>query len=234
AAQATTTTTTAAPPVTTTDANATGVKPANETAHDTHAEAQSDKTKEYGNGQTAGQIAEHNGASGKAILHGPGNSQPHKLAPCATQAPAPPTTTRPGGAGGAPPPPPPPPPHPQPEAAPPVTTTTTVVTTTQTPPKDPGSKPAGGERTTAVASSGGHQGQSDGVLTSAQHVATLPFTGARLWIVVLAGLILIATGLALREIRTAEAPVESGHDHTDRSRHAARGSGASLGGRSGR
>ena len=236
AAQATTTTTSAAPPVTTTDANASGVKPSNETAHDTHAEAQSDKTKQYGNGQTAGQIAEHNGASGKAVLHGPGNSQPHKLAPCAGghQVDVHALKSHHGGSCGGPAPTPTPHPHPQPEAGPPVTTTTTVVTTTQTPPKDPGSKPAGGETTTAVASSGGHRGQSEGVLTSAQHVATLPFTGARLWIVVLAGLILIATGLALREIRTAEAPVESGHDHTDRSRHAARGSGASLGGRSGR
>src|SRR6476620_983574 len=76
AAQTTTTTAPAAP------ANATGVKPSNETAHDTHAEAQSDKTKQYGNGQTAGQIAEKNGAKGNAVLHGPGNSQPHKVAPC--------------------------------------------------------------------------------------------------------------------------------------------------------
>jgi hypothetical protein len=60
-----------------------GVKPSNETAHDTHAEAQSNQTKQYGNGQTAGQIAIKNGASGKTALHGPGNSQPHKAAPCA-------------------------------------------------------------------------------------------------------------------------------------------------------
>src|SRR3954447_26198209 len=81
-------TTVAAPPTTTAAAapaaaNETGVKPSNETAHDTHAEAQSDKTKQYGNGQTAGQIAEKNGAVGNAVLHGPGNSQPHKLATCA-------------------------------------------------------------------------------------------------------------------------------------------------------
>ena len=63
-------------------ANSTGVKPSNDTAHDTHAEAQSDKTKQYGNGQTAGQIAEQNGAAGNTSLHGPGNSQPHKAAPC--------------------------------------------------------------------------------------------------------------------------------------------------------
>src|SRR5215813_8765106 len=128
-------TTTAAPPVTTTDANATGVKPANDTAHDTHAQAQSDKTKQYGNGQTAGQIAEKNGAAGKAVLHGPGNSQPHKLAPCAGghQVDVHALKSHHGGSCGGPAPTPTPHPHPQPEAGPPVTTTTTVVTTTQTP-----------------------------------------------------------------------------------------------------
>jgi len=50
--------------------------------HDTHAAASSDKTKKYGNGKTAGQIAIQNGAAPTAILHGPGNSQPHKVAPC--------------------------------------------------------------------------------------------------------------------------------------------------------
>jgi hypothetical protein len=78
-ATAPTTTAVAAPGA---PANSSGVKPSNETAHDTHAEAQSDKTKQYGNGQTAGQIAEKNGAAGNAVLHGPGNSQPHKLTPC--------------------------------------------------------------------------------------------------------------------------------------------------------
>jgi hypothetical protein len=233
----TTTTTPAAPPATTTDTNTTGVKPSNATTHDTHAEAQSDRTKQYGNGQTAGQIAEKHGAAGTAVLHGPGNSQPHKSAPCsgghevdvhALK------SHRGGSCGGpAPSPTPQPNPHPKPDPTPPVTTTATTPAG-QTSPNDPGSKPAAGGESTAVSASGGHEGQSRGVLGSAQHVATLPFTGARLWIAVLAGLILIATGLALREIRTAEAAVESGHDHTDRSRHAARGSRASLRGRTGR
>ena len=59
-----------------------GVKPASDTDKDTYAPASSDKTKLYGNGKTAGQIAMQNGASGATILHGPGNSQPHKAAPC--------------------------------------------------------------------------------------------------------------------------------------------------------
>jgi len=61
--------------------NATGVKPSNTTDHDTYATASSDKTKLYGNGKTAGQIATQAG-HGDAVLHGPGNSQPHKTAPC--------------------------------------------------------------------------------------------------------------------------------------------------------
>jgi hypothetical protein len=61
--------------------NTTGVKPSNTTDHDTYATASSDKTKVYGNGKTAGQIATQAGY-GTAILHGPGNSQPHKTAPC--------------------------------------------------------------------------------------------------------------------------------------------------------
>src|SRR5207247_8550295 len=59
-----------------------GVKPSNETAHETHAAASSKETKQYGNGQTAGAIAQKNGAGGNTVLHGPGNSQPHKAAPC--------------------------------------------------------------------------------------------------------------------------------------------------------
>jgi hypothetical protein len=59
-----------------------GTKPASDTQKDTHEAASSDKTKLYGNGQTAGQIAVHNGAPASTILHGPGNSQPHKAALC--------------------------------------------------------------------------------------------------------------------------------------------------------
>jgi hypothetical protein len=81
-AQSATTTTTAAPITSSAPVSSQGVKPANDTAHDTHAAASSNKTKLYGNGKTAGQIAIHNGASPSTVLHGPGNSQPHKAAPC--------------------------------------------------------------------------------------------------------------------------------------------------------
>jgi hypothetical protein len=55
-----------------------GVKPSNTTKHDTYAPASSNQTKLYGNGKTAGQIATQAGY-GSATLHGPGNSQPHKV-----------------------------------------------------------------------------------------------------------------------------------------------------------
>src|SRR5665213_800608 len=61
--------------------NSQGVKPSNTTKHGTYAKASSDKTKQYGNGKTAGEIATQAG-HGDATLHGPGNSQPHKTAAC--------------------------------------------------------------------------------------------------------------------------------------------------------
>ena len=62
--------------------NSTGVKPSSTTSKKTNAPAGSNKTKQYGNGQTAGQIAMKNGASADTNLYGPGNSQPHKAAVC--------------------------------------------------------------------------------------------------------------------------------------------------------
>jgi hypothetical protein len=59
-----------------------GVKPASDTRKDTHERADSGKTKRYGNGQTAGEIATARGAAGSTVLHGPGNSQPHKVLAC--------------------------------------------------------------------------------------------------------------------------------------------------------
>jgi hypothetical protein len=78
--------TTAAPaaPAPATADNSTGVKPSSTTAHGQHntsAPASSNKTKQYGNGKTAGQIATSSG-HGDATLYGPGNSQPHKTSAC--------------------------------------------------------------------------------------------------------------------------------------------------------
>ena len=72
-------------PAPTTNDNSTGVKPSSSTntdpGHNSSAPASSNKTKQYGNGKTAGQIATAAGAGDKT-LHGPGNSQPHKTTAC--------------------------------------------------------------------------------------------------------------------------------------------------------
>jgi hypothetical protein len=235
------TTTTASTTTTVADQSAPtgqGVKPSNSTAHDTHAEAQSNKTKQYGNGQTAGQIAMKNGAPGKTVLHGPGNSQPHKAAPCAggheVDVHALKGKKRVGGCGGGDTPHPQPTPGPGHDVTPPAVVTTTV--DSKPPTKDPATQPGTtGELPGEVASSSG--GQIQGALGATEQIgraASLPFTGQQLWIVVLLGIALIAAGFALRQIRTTEAAVESGHDHTDRAPDSARGTGAPFGGGPGR
>lgn len=191
-----------------------GVKPANDTAHDTHAAAASDETKLYGNGKTAGQIAMQNGAAGTTRLHGPGNSQPHKAAPCSgghevdvhalkgkrqgscgtTSDPAPkptPTpipdpghTNDPGNGPGSNP--------------------------SSTPSSTPATTPAAGGMVPGVVSEGGRSGDPktppkrhgavSAVLGATQGAAvrgTLPFTGADLWSTVFVAVALILIGLAL-------------------------------------
>jgi len=243
-APASTTTTTAA--VTTTaaapEANATGVKPSSTTAHETHAEAQSDATKQYGNGQTAGQIAEKNGAPKNTVLHGPGNSQPHKATPCSGghEVDVHALKNRRSGSCGSsdrpsdpvPDPRPAPTPRPRPNDSPLVVTTTTAAT--KSPSESAPQSGAEGNAGEVASSDGAEMG---GVVLSATQAigraATLPFTGEPLWLVVLAGLVLIGTGLGLRQIRTAEGRVGSGHDYTDRSRHNPARTRRPFGGRAG-
>ena len=194
-AQSATTTTTAAPVTSSAPASGQGVKPANDTAHDTHAAASSNKTKLYGNGKTAGQIAIHNGASPSTVLHGPGNSQPHKAAPCsgghevdvhALK------SRRHGKSCGS------------------------VVDPKKDKPKDPDNPGNPGHPTTSTTSSSQSAGQSPGhlkpkrssktitrqpasVLASVHRPAgaTLPFTGFPLWAGVALGIVLLGLGLAL-------------------------------------
>jgi hypothetical protein len=229
------------------EANVTGVKPSNTTAHETHAEAQSDKTKQYGNGQTAGQIAEKNGAAKNTVLHGPGNSQPHKATPCAgghevdvhalrnRRSEACGSSNRPSDPVPVPDPGPTPKPKPNDRA---LLVTTTTQSTGEGLKQDSSDSAAQGEakeRAGEVASSSaGDEGL--GVLSRTEaigRVATLPFTGQPLWAVVLAGLVLVATGLGLRQIRTVGGCVQSGHDHTDRSRHDSARARRPFGGRAG-
>jgi len=189
-------------------ANSEGVKPSNTIEHETHAAASSDKTKKYGNGKTAGQIAISSGAEPSAILHGPGNSQPHKVAPCGGRhevdvhalkgkghkntcgTPSQPEGPTPGGSN--------PGSNPNPGSDSKLESSVPAADPGNTP-ADPGSsQPAGN-----VSPSSAEQ-DSQGVLSAAAVVGqgTLPFTGFPLWCVALVALTLLGLGLALRR-RTA-------------------------------
>ena len=185
-----------------------GVKPANDTAHDTHAAASSAETKQYGNGKTAGQIAVQNGAAPSTILHGPGNSQPHKAAPCSgghevdvhalkakrraacgTQPPSPPhSTPDPGKVGD---------PGHGPNTA--GTTPASAASSPSVPSTSASAKPAVSTKHVGVESA-------NAVLSATGAIGggTLPFTGFPLWVVVLAAIASIAFGLMLR--RRSAAP----------------------------
>jgi hypothetical protein len=204
----------------------TGVKPSNETAKDTHEEAASDKTKLYGNGDNAGAIAIKNGAGPRTVVHGPGNSQPHKAAPCSggheVDVHALKAHNRRGLCGGSPPgttPSTPPSTAPQ-QPGPPVRQSRPPASDAApqaapaptTPPAKPEPRdPAGGQSDAATEQSGGAQGvlAATGVLGKSQ----LPFTGLPLGLAVLLGLTLILGGLAIRKF---VACVESGHEHPTR------------------
>ena len=190
------------------DAAQPGVKPANDTAHDTHAAASSEETKQYGNGKTAGQIAVQNGAAPSTILHGPGNSQPHKAAPCSgghevdvhalkgkrraacgTQPPSPPhSTPDPGKVGD---------PGHSPNTA--GNTPASSASSPSVPSTSASAKPAVSTKHVADASA-------NGVLSATGAIGggTLPFTGFPLWLVALTAIALIAVGLMLR--RRSAAP----------------------------
>jgi hypothetical protein len=184
------------------DADQPGVKPANDTAHETHAAASSEETKQYGNGKTAGQIAVQNDAAPGTILYGPGNSQPHKAAPCSgghevdvhalkgkrrtacgTQPPSPPHSTPDPGTIGDP-------------AHGPNTAGNTPASSASLPSEPSTStsaKPAVSTKHVRVESA-------NGVLSATGAIGggTLPFTGFPLWIVALTAIALIAFGLMLR------------------------------------
>jgi len=180
----------------------TGVKPSNDTAHDTYAAASSDQTKQYGNGKTAGQIAIGNGAAPGTVLHGPGNSQPHKASPCSGghEVDVHALKGKRGRACGTQPPAPRPNPTPDPAK-----------------PGDPAHGPNRSDSTPAAASSpadpstpakpkpvvNAHRGDvesASGVLSATGAIGggTLPFTGFPIWIIVLIALALIAVGMTLR------------------------------------
>ena len=181
-----------------------GVKPSNDTAHNTHAAASSDETKLYGNGQTAGPIAQRNGAAPRTVLHGPGNSQPHKASPCAGghEVDAHALKGKRGGhCGNAS-----PPPHPTPNP---------VVTPNPGKNSDPRGTTSGASPNPAVTPAGTvvisgmvsvtkvtkkhGGGDAAGILAATEAVGrgTLPFTGVDLWSTAFVALTLMLIGLAL-------------------------------------
>jgi hypothetical protein len=199
--------------------NAHGVKPSNTTSHNSYATASSGETKLYGNGKTAGQIATQAGY-GNAVLHGPGNSQPHKTVPCggkhevdvhalknkastcgSTQ-PAGASAQGASTANGTP---------AASVAAATATPATSVAASTATPaaaaaPVTAQAAPvgAGGVLGAAVALKPAKAKPAGGVLGATARLGgtvaatRLPFTGLPLWIFAVAALALIGTGLAFR------------------------------------
>ena len=184
-----------------------GVKPSNDTAHDTHAAASSDETKLYGNGKTAGPIAQRNGAAPSTVLHGPGNSQPHKASPCAGGHEVDVHALkgkRGGRCGNAS-----PPPHttPNPVVTPdPGKNTDPAKGATSGPSLNPAVAPAGTvvisgtvSVTKVTKKHRGRGGSASGILaaTGAVGRGTLPFTGVDLWSTAFVALTLMLIGLAL-------------------------------------
>jgi len=184
-----------------------GVKPSSESDHDTHEAASSDRTKQYGNGRTAGEIAIQHGAAPSAILHGPGNSQPHKAAPCSGGHEIDVHALKGKGHRGSCGPTPSPPSKPVPTGNP--------ETNRSSDPRAAGGDPARPSETTPqpkqpspkgpVSPSSGVEASS-GVLAATQSLGrgTLPFTGIPLWLVAMGAVALIVVGLGLR--RQAAAP----------------------------
>jgi hypothetical protein len=193
------TTATSAAASTSQSASSQGVKPANDTAHDTHAAASSTKTKLYGNGQTAGQIAIKNGARASTVLHGPGNSQPHKAAPCSggheVDVHALKSRRHRGSCGSEPTPTPKPTPHPGHESGP---------GGGPEQGSDPGSSPSGGTTVMAqpAAKTVSRPTSSRGSGATLAAVGrtsspTLPFTGFPVWLGVVIGVVLLGLGMAI-------------------------------------
>ncbi|HYY04595.1 MAG TPA: hypothetical protein VE736_11980 [Gaiellaceae bacterium] len=201
-------------------ATSAGLKPTNATFKNQFAPASSNRTKRYGNGRTAGQIATKAGF-GSAMLFGPGNSQPHKFscgrhfvdvhalkahpAACTQTAGHVSHTTTPTNA-----------------STPVTTAVTTTVTTTVTSSlgaavtnhgaavsqiaksgalgaSATASGPSASSSVLGANAKAGNRAGSGGVLGALTTVGhgTLPFTGFPLWAAAVAGLVLIALGTRL-------------------------------------
>jgi hypothetical protein len=153
--------------------------------------AHADASKRYGNSSTAAEVANSNGAPAGTTLTGPGNSQPHKVTDCkhkhavdvhavksySAAACASTSHTVTSGAN---------------------VTVTGNVAATATHPNATGAATTqqGGVLGATAAAGHGNAAPQGGVLGAIQ--GSLPFTGLPLWVVVAAGVMVIALGLTLR------------------------------------
>ena len=210
------------------------MKPTNSTAHGNHntscstgggtgssatcsssgsnaATAHADASKRYGNGTTAAQIANGNGAPAGTTVYGPGNSQPHKVTDCknkhavdvhavksyssaaCTQASTSGSVWNTAHTSNT--------SHSSTNTSPSVAVTGHVAAGTSATGAAPTTHQGGVLGATASAGKGsGDAGPQGGVLDAIQAVGggSLPFTGFPLWIAVVTALALIALGLTLR------------------------------------
>lgn len=167
-----------------------------------------DSSKQYGNGETAAQIANERGAPAGTTIKGPGNSQPHKVAVCPRK------SNRSGGVDV----------HavksystaacaeqqqqqqqqqvvPQANVTVTPTVTPTPVTVTPTVVAPPAAGAAGAEVTISQPRAAGKPAPAGGVLGALARVGrggALPFTGLPLWIAALAAFALLGSGFAVR------------------------------------
>ena len=181
-----------------------GVKSSNSTAKNTNAPAGSNRTKRYGNGHTAGQIAIQNGYPSSGNLHGPGNSQPHKVTTCGHRhgVDVHALKSHPATGCGTPQR---PPAHVPSTPEPPVVVVTPhdPPATPSVPSSPPAHDPGKGSGTAVAATASGETLSGVLATTNAVGNATLPFTGFPLWAAILAATILIGTGLTIRRLARA-------------------------------
>ena len=187
-----------------------GVKPSNSTAKHTNEQAGSNKTKLYGNGKTAGQIAISHGYPASGNVYGPGNSQPHKVVPCGGRhgVDVHALKSHPAKSCGSSPSTPSHKPDPQPTKEQPAVTphdprhdpVSLSPASVEKPANDPGKHDVGD-----VADGGSAVHAMSGALAATAAVGpTLPFTGFPLWAVAIVALALIGAGLSLRRLAEAK------------------------------
>ncbi len=182
--------------------SAPGVKPSSSTAKNTNAPAGSNRTKLYGNGKTAGEIAMQHGYPASGNIHGPGNSQPHKVVTCGHRHEVDVHALKSHPAKDCGHSPTPPPSH---HTDPPLSNDPHGVTPHGSPSTDVSTPATPSAKHQTGTSSGGEVAAVSGALAGTLAVGhtALPFTGFPLWAVAIAAFVLVGTGLSLRRLARA-------------------------------